>query len=252
MKIRFAVGISIVAFCLVGLFVTGASAATKSVSALGGSVRFAGTVSKANSCSWTSSPKIEGFEATVECRTGIVARSAVFMPNTSSTTKTYTISLTVHGVSTTVERWLVKQAGEVTTKTTLTVSELKLGESTDAEDWKAVVKATGGPSPTPRTGQIIFTLSSGGVVLATFTGSPSNPAECTFSDSITGTGETITSVSPDQCSGGVAGIVQVTLAQLNAPDYGVQANYAGGEGWSSSSSGVVNSGTVAFGSSSSA
>ncbi len=120
MKRRIALSIASVALCLGGLVVAQAGAATKTVSASGGSVTLAATVRSAKTCGWSSSPKIAGFATTVKCKSGTVARSVRFTANTSSTAKSYSITLVVHGKSTTVTRWKVNQAGESPPTTTST------------------------------------------------------------------------------------------------------------------------------------
>lgn len=96
------------------------------------------TVRSAKTCAWSSSPTIAGFAKTVKCNTGTVARSARFTANTSITAKSYAVTLTVRGKTTTVDHWKVTQAGETPTTTTLTVSDLNLGYVagvlTDASD----------------------------------------------------------------------------------------------------------------------
>src|ERR1017187_6342669 len=126
MKRRIVVSVASVALCLGGLVVTQAGAATKTVSASGGSVRFAGTVRNATTCHWSSIPSVPNFTMTVKCKTGTVARSARFTPNNSTTAKSYTLTLTVRGKTTTVDHWKVTQAGETpptTTTTTTTVPD---------------------------------------------------------------------------------------------------------------------------------
>jgi len=118
MKRRIAVSIASVALCLGGLVVTQAGAATKTVSASGGSVTLTAAVRNAKTCGWSSSPKIAGFAKTVKCKTGTVARSARFTANTSTTSKSYAITLIVRGKTTTVDHWKVIQAGKTTTTTT--------------------------------------------------------------------------------------------------------------------------------------
>src|ERR1019366_3250754 len=126
MKRRIIVSIASAALCLGGLVVAQAGAATKTVSASGGSVTLSATVRNAKTCGWSSSPKIAGFATTVKCKTGTVARSARFTANTSTTAKSYTLILTVRGKTTTVDHWKVTQAGETpptTTTTTTTVPD---------------------------------------------------------------------------------------------------------------------------------
>jgi hypothetical protein len=103
---------------------------TLSVSASGGSLTFTATVKNAKTCAWSSSPAIAGFAATVQCKTGKVTRSARIPANTSTTAKSYSITLTLRGTSSAIspDYWLVNQAGKTTptttTTTTTTVPEL--------------------------------------------------------------------------------------------------------------------------------
>jgi hypothetical protein len=64
---------------------------------------------------------------TVKCKTGTVARSVRFAENPSTTAKSYEVTLTVRGKTTTIDRWKVDQAGGVsitpTTTTTTTTSK---------------------------------------------------------------------------------------------------------------------------------
>jgi hypothetical protein len=112
MKRRIAVSIASVALCLGGLVVAQAGAATRMVNASGGSVSFTASVRNAKTCGWSSSPKIAGFAKTVKCKTGTLSRSARFTVNTSTTAKSYAVTLTVRGKTTTVDHWKVTQAGE--------------------------------------------------------------------------------------------------------------------------------------------
>ena len=113
MKRRIAVSIASVALCLSGFVVTQAGAATRTVSASGGSVTLSASVRNAKTCGWSSSPTIAGFAKTVKCKTGTVARSARFTANTSTTAKSYAVTLTVRGKTTTVNHWKVTQAGAI-------------------------------------------------------------------------------------------------------------------------------------------
>jgi hypothetical protein len=123
MKRRLAICIASVVLFLGGLVVVQAGAATKTVSASGGSVTFTTAVKNAKTCGWSSSPKIAGFTATVQCKTGTVTRSARFKANTSTTAKSYTITLTVRGTSSGAQtvHWKVIQAGKKPPTTTTTV-----------------------------------------------------------------------------------------------------------------------------------
>ena len=118
MRRRIAVGVVSFALCLGGLVVTQAGAATRTVSASGGSVTLTATVRNAKTCGWSSSPKITGFAKTVKCKIGTVSRSARFTANTSTTAKSYEVTLTVRGKTTTVDHWKITQAGKTTTTTT--------------------------------------------------------------------------------------------------------------------------------------
>jgi hypothetical protein len=137
MKRRIAVRIASVALCLGGLVVAQAGAATKTVSASGGSVTLTATVRNAKTCGWSSSPKIAGFTTTVKCETGTVARSARFAANTSTTAKSYEVTLTVRSKNTTVDHWKVTQAGETpptTTKAPPTTTTTTKPQSTVIDD----------------------------------------------------------------------------------------------------------------------
>jgi hypothetical protein len=84
---------------------------TSHLTAEGGTVVWEATVHNATTCTWSSSPKITGFDATVACTRDRIKRSAKFKPNKSTTeTKSWAITLTVHGTSTTFHRWNVAEA----------------------------------------------------------------------------------------------------------------------------------------------
>ena len=117
MKRRMGISIASVVLCLSGLVFAQAGAATKTVSPSGGSMTFTTAVRDAKTCGWSSSPKIAGFTATVQCTTGIIARTAKFKSNASTRTKSYVITLTVHGKTTKIDHWKVIQAGKTTTTT---------------------------------------------------------------------------------------------------------------------------------------
>jgi hypothetical protein len=112
MKRRILVSFASVALCLGAVAVVQAGAATKTLRASGGSLTFRVAVRNAKLCSWSSSPTIAGFSKTVQCKSGAVARSADFKVNTSTTAKSYVVTLTVRGQSTMVDRWKVIQAGQ--------------------------------------------------------------------------------------------------------------------------------------------
>jgi len=114
-KHRIAVAIASLVLGLSGLVATQASAASRTVSASGGSVTFTAAVRGAATCQWSARPSIPGFATTVRCKTGNVSRSARFRANTSTSVKTYTITLTVRGHRTAFDHWKVTQAGKTTT-----------------------------------------------------------------------------------------------------------------------------------------
>jgi hypothetical protein len=83
------------------------------VSPHGGTIVWVATVNKAKTCTWSSSPNVAGFNATVSCQTGEVARSARFQPNRSAKAKDYMLTLTVRGETTTVDHLKVVEAVQV-------------------------------------------------------------------------------------------------------------------------------------------
>jgi hypothetical protein len=126
--------------------------------AKGGTVRLAATVKNAKTCAWSSSPKVAGFDATVKCKTGKVARSVKLKANTSTKSKSYAIRLTVRGKSTTVDQWKVDEAGKTTptepTTTTTTTTEptgppesLWVPKPTDVWQWDLDGEASIEPMP---------------------------------------------------------------------------------------------------------
>src|ERR1035437_140014 len=122
MKRKIGVSIASVALCLGVLVVAQAGATTRTVSVSGGSLTFTATVRNATTCVWSSSPTIGGFAKTVKCKNGTVARSARFTANTSTTAKSYEVTLIVRGKTTTIDRWKVNQAGETPPTTTTTTT----------------------------------------------------------------------------------------------------------------------------------
>jgi len=107
---KIAVSTASVALCLSGFIVVQAAANTMTIGASGGSLTFTATVRNATTCAWSSTPMIAGFAKNVKCKTGSVARSARFTANTSKVAKSYQVRLTVHGKTTTSDRWKVNQA----------------------------------------------------------------------------------------------------------------------------------------------
>jgi hypothetical protein len=149
MKRRIVVSIASVALCLSGLVVAQAGAATKTVSASGGSVSFSASVRNAKTCGWSSSPTITGFAKTVKCKTGTVSRSARFRANTSTTAKSYAVTLTVRGKTTTVDHWKVTQAVETppTTTTVAATATLPTTTTTTARALPTAVTVVASESP---------------------------------------------------------------------------------------------------------
>jgi hypothetical protein len=84
------------------------------ISAQGGPFLWTPTVHNATTCTWWSSPKVPGFDATVKCENGKVARTARFAENTSPKAKSYLLTLTVRGKSPAVWHLQIVEAGEKT------------------------------------------------------------------------------------------------------------------------------------------
>lgn len=121
------------------------------------------------------------------------------------------------------------------TTTRLTVSEVGLGHA-DIAQWQVTVKG-----PRIAAGQIRFVLSIGEHSLATFTTTAASPTACSFKETITSTfGELVKSTAPDVCTGGVAGYVQLSYAQVTSSKITLRARYLGASGWGASESGAVN------------
>ncbi len=79
----------------------------------GGTIVWVATVNNAKTCTWSSSPNVAGFNATVKCKTGKVTRSAKFQANTSTKVKDYTLTLRVRGETTTVDYLKIVEAVKV-------------------------------------------------------------------------------------------------------------------------------------------
>lgn len=120
--------------------------------------------------------------------------------------------------------------------------------STYFQKWKASVLGKVGLSPTLTAGAVTFKLTDGTNILATFSGTGTNPVVCTFDETVTATQETVRSTAPHPCSGGTGGTVTLTPVEVQSPTIFVQAFYAGGPGWAPSCSGPVNPETVSPGS----
>jgi hypothetical protein len=98
-------------------------------------------------CTWSSSPKIPKFNATVRC-SGKVSRSALIPANTSTNTRRYTFELTVLGKKTTHDYLIVTEAGKapppVVTGTTVSLELASVAPATTSLviDYTATVSAT--------------------------------------------------------------------------------------------------------------
>ncbi|MGA2805869.1 MAG: hypothetical protein ABSF89_16020 [Acidimicrobiales bacterium] len=86
--------------------------------ASGGTIKWTVTIQNAKTCTWSSSPRVPGFDGTVKCKTGRVVRPAKFNANTATGARYYTLTLTVRGETTTVDYLKVEEAGESVTTTT--------------------------------------------------------------------------------------------------------------------------------------
>jgi hypothetical protein len=95
-----------------------ATVPTRHLPAKGGTVKWAATVHNAKTCTWSSSPKVVAFGATVKCKSGVVTHSFEFGANTSTKAKDYTLNLVVRGTITTVDHLKVVEAGKTTSTTT--------------------------------------------------------------------------------------------------------------------------------------
>jgi len=99
------------------------------IGARGGSFLWNPTVHKAKTCTWWSSPKVTGFDATVKCTNGRVARTARFAANTSTKAKQYLLTLTVRGKVPAVWHLQIIEAGKTVTvncRTRLTVGKCEV------------------------------------------------------------------------------------------------------------------------------
>jgi hypothetical protein len=103
----------------VGVATAAVKIPTHGLSAKGGTVTFSTTVNNAKSCAWSSSPKVVGFDATVKCGTGKVARSAKVKANSLTKTRDYMLTLTVKGKTTTVDHLKVDEAGKTVAVTSV-------------------------------------------------------------------------------------------------------------------------------------
>jgi hypothetical protein len=95
-----------------------APVANRHLTAQGGRIKWAVVIHNAKTCTWSSAPKVAGFDATAKCTGRRVIRSATFKANTSTEVKDYTLALTIRGTTTTVDQLEVVEAGRSVTTTT--------------------------------------------------------------------------------------------------------------------------------------
>ena len=125
MKRTVVVSLATVVLCLCGFVVTQASAATRTLSASGGTLRFTAKVRNATSCHWTLKPPIPSIATTMRCKTGTVSREAKIPANTTTIAKAYTVTLTIRSKTTTIDHWKVTQAADTqSTNTTTTTPDV--------------------------------------------------------------------------------------------------------------------------------
>jgi hypothetical protein len=130
-----------------------AAVPTRYLPASGGTIKWAVATHNAKTCTWSSSPKVAGFDETVKCTTGRVIRPATFEANTSTKVKDYMLTVTVVGKSTTVEHLNIDEAGALATTTAVTIG----------------VEIAGGPTPIrARVTASNGTLATAGTVRYTF------------------------------------------------------------------------------------
>lgn len=77
------------------------------------------TVHNAKTCSWSSSPKIAGFDGTVKCSHGRILRQFTIRANPAAHVRWYALSLTAHGAHIRVSHLRIVEAAAFITRTTL-------------------------------------------------------------------------------------------------------------------------------------
>ena len=113
-----AVLIAVVALVIVAVAALASTAGartipTRHLTTSGGTIKWAVAVHSAKTCTWSSSPRVAGFDGTVRCTSGLAVRAATFKANTSTEAKNYTLTLVVRGKTTTVEHLNVVEAGKL-------------------------------------------------------------------------------------------------------------------------------------------
>src|ERR1039458_3732810 len=105
--------LALAAFAVPSLASAAPTVTTRQLTASGGTIKWAVAVHSAKTCTWSSSPKVAGFDATARCTNRLVVRAATFKANTSTEAKNYTLTLVVRGKTTTVEHLNVVEAGKL-------------------------------------------------------------------------------------------------------------------------------------------
>lgn len=98
-----------------------ATVVTRQLTASGGTIKWAVAVHNAKNCTWSSSPRVAGFNGITTCTNGRAVRPATFKRNTSTKVEDYTLTVVIRGVTTTVDHLKVVQAagkGTTTSKPT--------------------------------------------------------------------------------------------------------------------------------------
>ena len=132
---------------------------TRHLTAKGGTVTWPVAVHDAETCSWSSSPAIARFAATVKCGSGRVERSFRFGANPQTKAMDYTLSLIAQGKTTIVHHLRVVEAGEPTPTTTTTSPPT----STTTTTTTTVPAFSGSPGLTsPNWSGYVLTGESGG------------------------------------------------------------------------------------------
>lgn len=103
---------------------------TRHLTAKGGTVNWPVEVHSAKTCSWSSSPAVAGFAATLKCGSSRVKRSFRFGANPLTKTKSYILSLTADGQTATIYHLKVVEAGAPAPPSTTTTTDPSTTTST--------------------------------------------------------------------------------------------------------------------------
>jgi len=132
-----------------------ATVPTRRIPATGGTIKWAVMVHAVKTCTWSSSPKVAGFDGTVRCLDGREIRPATFLANTSTDAKDYMLNLVVRGTTTTVDHLKVVEVGKSapsTTTTSVTTTTLpSTGTSTTTSTTTTTLPSTGTGTTTSTT-----------------------------------------------------------------------------------------------------